>query len=55
MVEDITREEFHKCYGGRIYVQDFDKYTSMSEMAERIEKDFRFDRACRGNVKQHNR
>lgn len=52
MVGDTTREEFHRCYGGRLYAKDFDIYISMSEMAERIEKDFRFDESCRDSVKQ---
>lgn len=37
-------------YGGKIYDGDYDNYHSMSDIAQRIASDFRFDEKCRKNT-----
>lgn len=49
MVGEITREEFHRIYGGVVGENDFDKKITISEMARRVTSDFKFDRRCQGN------
>ena len=49
MVGEITREEFHRKYGGVIGENDFDKKITLAEMARRIASDFKFDRRCQEN------
>ena len=41
--------------GSIIYSYDFDGYISMSDMAERIISDWKFDQQCRKNVENSNR
>ena len=40
----------HSTCGSVIYNYDFDGYTSMSDMAERIISDWKFDEKCRKNA-----
>lgn len=40
----------HRRYGGRIYGFDFNGYTSMSDVADRMKTDMRFDRYCMKNL-----
>lgn len=49
MVGEITREEFHRMYGGVVGENDFDKKITIAEMARRITSDFKFDRRCQEN------
>lgn len=49
MVDEITREEFHRMYGGVVGENDFDKEITLAEMARRITSDFKFDRRCQEN------
>ena len=37
----------HSTCGSKIYNYDFDGYTSMSDMVERIISDWKFDKKCR--------
>ena len=37
----------HSTFGGEIYNYDFEGYVSMSDMAERIISDWKFDEKCR--------
>ena len=37
----------HSTCGSKIYNYDFDGYVSMSDMAERIISDWKFDERCR--------
>lgn len=45
----------HCTYGGKIYNYDFDGYTSMTDIADRIAKDFRFDKQCKRNAELRHR
>ena len=40
----------HSTFGGVIYNYDYDGYVSMSDMAERIISDWKFDEKCRKNA-----
>ena len=37
----------HSTFGGYVYDYDFNGYTSMNDIAARIESDLRFDKQCR--------
>ena len=53
MLENIRTQPSplsHRRYGGRIYGFDFNGYTSMSDVADRIKNDMRFDRYCMKNL-----
>lgn len=39
----------HTAFGGKIYPSDFDRKTTLSEAAARIEYDKKFDRQCKKN------
>lgn len=41
----------HTSFGGRIFISDFDKKSSLSEITGRILSDQCFDRACEQNAK----
>ena len=45
----------HSTFGGVIYNYDFDGYVSMSDMAERIISDWKFDEERRKDVLNRNR
>ena len=49
IVGEITREEFHRMYGGIVGENDFDKEITIAEMERRITSDFKFDRRCQEN------
>lgn len=40
----------HSTCGSKIYNYDFDGHVSMSDMAERIISDWKFDKKCRKNA-----
>lgn len=40
----------HHTFGGIIYSSDFDRCTSMSDIADRIMSDIRFNYACKQNA-----
>lgn len=40
----------HSAFGGLIYNYDFDNYISMSNIAERIVSDSKFDKQCKRNI-----
>lgn len=40
----------HTTFGGKIYHSDFDRKTTLSEMAEKITSDRKFDQQCRKNA-----
>lgn len=42
--------EDHTTFSGSIYNYDFDGYTSMKSIADRIMADKRFDKQCKRNV-----
>lgn len=42
--------EDHTRFGGRIFIGDFDRKTSLADMAGRIISDLCFDRECRQNA-----
>ena len=44
-------EPNHSTFGGIVYNYDFDGYTSMSCIADRIISDRKFDEQCRKNSK----
>ena len=39
----------HSTFGGYVYDYAFNGYTSMKDIADRIESDLRFDKQCRKN------
>lgn len=41
----------HTRFGGRIFISDFDRKSSLTEIAGRIVSDFCFDRECEKNAK----
>ena len=41
----------HSEYGGKIYVSDFDRKTSLTEIAAKIAADKKFDHQCNTNIK----
>lgn len=41
-----SREEFHRRYGGHICNSDYDRHTYISDIADRIGTDTRFDNFC---------
>lgn len=45
-----TKKNKHNTFGGEIYQSDFDRHTTMSEIAERILSDEHFDNQCRRNI-----
>lgn len=45
----------HTTCSSRIYNYDFDGYVSMSDMAERIISDWKFDEKCRKTDKNSNK
>lgn len=45
----------HATFGGNVYNYDFDGCTSMSDIAERIISDWKFDERCRKNAQNLNR
>ena len=45
----------HSTCGSVIYNYDFDGYVSMSDMAERIISDWKFDEDCKKNAENRNR
>lgn len=52
MVGEITREEFHRMYGGVVGENDFDKEITIAEMARRITSDFKLTDDAKRTVKQ---
>ena len=40
----------HSTFGGKIYNYDFNGYTSISDITERIISDRKFDEQCRKNI-----
>ena len=40
----------HSTFGGRIYDYDFYGHPTMSDIAERIMSDWKFDEKCRKNI-----
>lgn len=50
-----SREELHRCYGGKVYLSDFDTLKGGSPMNSRIVSDQRFDYFCKtynANIKE---
>jgi hypothetical protein len=45
----------HNTFGGKVYIGDFDRKTTLSEIAERITYDQRFDQRCRQNLENQQR
>ena len=45
----------HSTCGSVIYKYDFEGYVSMSDIAERIISDWKFDERCRKNLENKNR
>ena len=45
----------HSTCGSAIYNYDFEGYVSMSDMAERIISDWKFDEQCKKNMENRNR
>lgn len=45
----------HTTCSSRIYNYDFGGYTSMSDMANEIISDWKFDEQCRKNIENRNR
>ncbi len=45
-----TYDAAHSGFGGRVCAFDFNRRTTLSEAAERIMADRRFDQQCRKNV-----
>ena len=45
----------HSTCGSQIYNYDFDGYVSISDMAERIISDWKFDEQCKKNMENRNR
>ena len=43
--------EDHTHFGGRIYISDFDRKSSLSDITGRIISDLCFDRECEKNAK----
>lgn len=50
-----SREEFHRRFGGYIYESDFSEIRNMSEVADRIVSDQKFDLYCKYCIKQKER
>lgn len=50
-----SREEFHRRFGGYIYESDFSEIRNMSEIANRIVSDQKFDSYCKYCIKQKKR
>lgn len=40
----------HNRFSGKIFPSDFDRHTTLSEVADRILSDQRFDEQCRRNI-----
>ncbi len=55
MTETFYRTGSHKVdhtrFGGYVYESDFNEFHSMSMIAEKIAKDFSFDKKCKENLK----
>lgn len=47
-----TLTNLRKTYGGKQYDYDYDTKVSMSDMAQRIMSDFRFDIKCKKNLEK---
>ena len=45
----------HSTCGSAIYNYDFDGYVSITDMAERIISDWKFDEQCKKNMENRNR
>lgn len=45
----------HSTFGSIIYNHDFNGYVSMSDMAERIVSDWKFDKKCRKNAENRDK
>lgn len=45
----------HTAFGGRIYWNDFDAHSSMSDITARIISDMKFDKQCRINAENRDR
>lgn len=50
-----SREEFHRRFGGYVYESDFSEIRNMSEIADRIVSDHKFDSYCKYCIKQTDR
>ena len=54
MTETIKKFEIykvdHSTFGGTICASDFDRKTSLSDVASRIESNKKFDEQCRKNI-----
>lgn len=51
----VEKDCKHNTFGGYIYPSDFDRRSSMSEIADRIIADWKFDNECRKNIISRNR
>ncbi len=45
-----TYQVDHTTFGGIIYTSDFDRKTTLSDIASRIENDRKFDEQCKRNA-----
>ena len=45
-----TYQADHTTFGGTVYPSDFDRKTTLSEIASRIENDRKFNEQCRRNI-----
>ena len=49
-----TLDKKHRTFGGRIYPSDFDRKTTLSEIADKILRDKRFDNYCKNEAERRN-
>ena len=52
-MDDQSREELHRIFGGLVYAKDYYAETSMVAMAKRIAADFQFDKRCQSNLERN--
>lgn len=54
MTDEFNNSRYYKLdrshFGGKIYNYDFDGYTTISDIAQRIATDEKFDRMCAKNI-----
>lgn len=46
----VKKDCKYNTFGGCVYPSDFDRHTLISEIADRIVTDWKFDNECRKNI-----